>query len=148
MPNSKPRKSRTYNTRLIKRNYSYYIDEICDLFGVHPNTVRSWIKDGLMPNDDSRPALVHGSTLKAFLTERQSVRKRACRPCQIYCCGCRTPRRVWDNLVDIEILTNGRLMLKAICARCERPINQFGSRSKQAEYEEHFDIQTITERSI
>ena len=142
------RKRRTYNTRLIKRAYSYSIDEICELFDIHPNTVRSWIRDGLEPIDGNRPTLIHGSALTAFLKDRQSGRKRACRRGELYCCSCRSPQRPWERLVDVEFLTPDRLLLKAICGQCGSRMNRIGSRSKRAEYEELFDIQTVTERSL
>ena len=142
------RRSRTYNTRLVRRAYSYSINEICELFGIHSNTVRSWIRGGLEPIDGNRPTLIHGSILTAFLKERQSSRKRACRPGEFYCCSCRSPQRPWERLVGVEILTPDRLLLKAVCGQCASRMNQLGSRSKWAKYEELFDIQTVTERSL
>ena len=38
---------RTYNTQLVKRDFSYSIQEIAEQFGLHPQAVRRWIKAGL-----------------------------------------------------------------------------------------------------
>src|SRR5262245_34376578 len=63
---------RTYNTRLIKRDYAYFISELADLFRLHPNAIRRWIKAGLRTVDDRRPVLVHGGDLIDFLDARQT----------------------------------------------------------------------------
>ena len=68
-------KKRTYNTRLIKRDYCYFVWEIADLLHLHPNAVRRWIKAGLLSVDDHRPVLVYGGDLIEFLDTRQAQRK-------------------------------------------------------------------------
>lgn len=44
---------------------------MANLFYVHKNTVRSWVKDGLATNDDKRPMLILGSDLKDYLQRNQ-----------------------------------------------------------------------------
>jgi len=78
-------KKRTYNTRLIKRDYSYFVCEIADLFDLHPQAVRRWITAGLAIIDERRPFLIHGRDLIAFLNERQSQRKQPCAADELYC---------------------------------------------------------------
>lgn len=65
------RKSRTYNLRLIRRDYSYMIQEIAELFSLHPNAVRRWVKNGLRTIDSHRPQLIHGTDLIEYLDRRQ-----------------------------------------------------------------------------
>jgi hypothetical protein len=50
-------KKRTHNTRLIKRDYAYFISEIADLLKLHRNAVRRWLKAGLLTIDDRRPVI-------------------------------------------------------------------------------------------
>ena len=50
--------------RRAKSLRSYSIDEIARLLGVHRNTVRHWIRNGLPVLDDRRPNLILGSELK------------------------------------------------------------------------------------
>ncbi len=76
-------KRRSYNARLIKR-LSYTIREIADLFGIHPQAARRWIKADLRTIDDSKPFLVHGGDLIDFLSERKSSRKQTCGPNQFF----------------------------------------------------------------
>jgi hypothetical protein len=64
--------------RLVRRNLSYSINETAELFALHPQAVRQWIKAGLQTIDDRKPFLIHGSELIRFLTERRSGRKHQC----------------------------------------------------------------------
>ena len=45
------------NHRLVKIHRSYTVEEIAELFGIHKNTVRDWVKGGLATSDDKRPML-------------------------------------------------------------------------------------------
>ena len=44
------------NPRKAKLHRSYTVEEASCLFGVHRNTVRAWMKAGLCPIDDGKPA--------------------------------------------------------------------------------------------
>ena len=71
-------RKRTYNTRLVKRDYPYFLREIADLFSVHPNAVRHWIRAGLAVVDDRRPLLINGGDLIDFLKRgRQNESRNA-----------------------------------------------------------------------
>jgi hypothetical protein len=140
-------KRRSYNVRLIKR-LSYTIREIADLFGIHPQAVRRWIKAGLRTIDDSRPFLVHGSDLIDFLSERQSSRKQKCDPNQFFCCGCRAPREARDNRVNIHIRNAKQLNIAGRCAECGALVNRAGSVRRLDDYRKAFDVQTTADRHI
>ena len=47
-----------------------------NLFGIHRNTVREWVKRGLPTSDDRRPMLILGRDLAAFLQARRAKNKR------------------------------------------------------------------------
>src|SRR5262249_3307302 len=98
------RRRRTYNVRLGPRNLTYSINEIAELFALHPQAIRQWIKAGLQTIDERKPFLIHGSELIGFLTKRQSGRKRRCRPDQFFCCRCRVPKRPRAGLVSMRVL--------------------------------------------
>ena len=55
------------NHRLAKIHRNYTVDEVANLFAVHRNTVRQWIKSGLPTTDSRRPLLILGRDLVAFL---------------------------------------------------------------------------------
>lgn len=141
-------RKRTYNTRRIKRNYPYYLQEIAELFDIHKNSVRNWVKSGLPLVDDKRPHMVHGAELIAFLDERQSNRKRQCQPHEFYCFKCRLPRPLWERLADITIASETRLQLSGLCCTCNTQVFKAGSVAKIPEYARTFDLQTVQGRHI
>src|SRR5229473_7511341 len=97
--------SRRTNFRWIKIHRNYSIDEIARLFGLHRNTIRNWLKDGLQPIDRRRPTLILGSTLSRFLEARQQRRRQRCRPGEIYCVKCREPVKPAASMADYLPIT-------------------------------------------
>ena len=141
-------KKRIYNTRLIKRDYSYFIHEIADLFQLHPNAVRRWIGAGLIAVDDRRPVLIHGRDLIAFLDARQAQRKQRCAADEMFCFRCRRPRRPRFGFVEIKLRGETRLNLSGICECCGTRMHRAGSVAKIERYRSAFTIQTPGEGRI
>jgi hypothetical protein len=73
------------NHRRVKIHSNFTVNDIASLFGIHKNTARGWVKEGLPTIDDSRPTLITGHDLVAFLKTRRAQRKQRCRPGEIYC---------------------------------------------------------------
>ena len=107
------------NPRLAKIHRNYTVGEVADLFGVHKNTVRGWVKYGLPTSDGRRPMLILGRELVAFLTARRAKNKRTCQPGEIYCVRCRAPRAPAGDMVDYMPVTATLGNLAAICSACE-----------------------------
>ena len=63
------------NPRLIKRHYSYTVEDAARTLGVHKNSVRGWQRKGLETVDSCRPALFLGSTLRKYLEKQRSERQ-------------------------------------------------------------------------
>ena len=126
------------NHAKIHRNYT--VEEVANLFSVHKNTVRSWIKNGLATNDDKRPVLILGSELKIYLQVKRQSNKRKCHPFEIYCVRCRVPQVPAENMVDFEPInhTSGRLV--ALCPECGCIINKFFSIAKLDQIKDKLDI--------
>jgi transcription elongation factor Elf1 len=141
-------KRRTYNTRLIRRDFCYRLDEVAELYGLHRQTVRQWLRGGLRRIDDRRPILINGGDLINFLNARQSKRKQACAPDEFYCCRCREPQRAHHNLVSFAIKSNAKLMLSANCSKCGTRMHRFGSVQKLDHYHSAFIIQTSAEARL
>jgi hypothetical protein len=137
------RRKRSYNVRLVKRDLCYAPQEIAELFGIHVQAVRRWIKGGLQTIDERKPFLVHGSDLIQFLTERQSSRKRRCRPDQLFCCHCRLPKRPRDGAVSVQMFNETQLNLAGRCEECRSPMNRVGSVGRLDEYRRIFVVKTI-----
>tara|TARA_R110000737_G_C14567019_1_gene483389 strand:- start:3 stop:491 length:489 start_codon:yes stop_codon:yes gene_type:complete len=143
-----PRFKRTYNTRLIKRDYSYDIKELSELLGVHIRTIREWIKSGLGLIDKTRPYLMHGSEIIFFLKDKQSKRKHPCKLHEFFCFKCQAPRQVWEDLIDIKILGPNRLQLMGICKTCTTKVFKTGSVRKIPKYIQTFNIQKMEGQHI
>ena len=114
--------SRRPNPRLVKIHRNYSVEEIARLFGIHKNTVRSWLKQGLAAIDGRRPTLVLGSELSRFLHERRQKAKRSCGPGRFYCIACRAPKVPAGKMA--ECIPTGPLVgnLCGICPDCDRLI--------------------------
>ena len=112
------------NYRRVKIHRSYTVEEIARLFGVHKNTVYGWIKDGLPTCDGKRPRLVLGHHLAAFLRARRARNKQPCRPGEIDCVRCRTPKFPAGDMADYLPITEKFGNLTAICPDCNSIINQ------------------------
>jgi hypothetical protein len=110
--------ARRANPYRLKVNRSYTVGELAMCFNVHKNTVRSWQREGLVPNDRGRPLLFHGKTVRTFLIERKAKRKRPCPPGTLYCFRCREPRRPALRMVDFVELKSGSGNLRALCEAC------------------------------
>jgi excisionase family DNA binding protein len=125
MPATRP------NPRLAKIHRSYTVDEIATLYGLHRNTVRSWINDrGLPTVDQRRPVLVLGSHLAAFLEARRKANKRPCGPGEIYCLRCREPRQPAGGAVRYHPLTATQGNLVGLCGCCGAGLNRRVSLAK------------------
>lgn len=107
------------NHRLAKVHRSYTVEEAACLFGVHRNTVREWIRRGLPTCDDTRPTLLLGRDLTAFLRARRTKNRQSCAAGEIYCMRCRVPRVPAGGMADYEPKTPTLGNLIGICPQCE-----------------------------
>lgn len=128
------------NHRLVKSHRCYTVEEIARLFGVHKNTVREWIKDGLPTSDDKRPMLIFGPDLIAFLQARRSRNKHTCQPGEMYCVRCRTPKFPAGRMADYQAVTEKVGNLTAICPDCGSLIHRCVSMAKLGEVSRKIDI--------
>lgn len=110
--------ARRINPRLIKLHRPYSVEEAARALGAHKNSIRGWIKNGLPIVDQSRPVLILGHELRAYLERKRKAAKRPCPPGTLYCFKCRQPRAPAMGMVEAtrQNATTGNL--KAICEVC------------------------------
>lgn len=138
LPRNRPRCSRKCrgmgkrhpNPRLVKIHRTYSIDEIARLFRCHPNTVRSWQRQGLKPIDGRRPILFHGEVIATFLRQRRVDAKHPCPPGHIYCLPCREPKQPAGDMAEYVPITATTGNLRGICPTCDRLIHRRVNRMK------------------
>jgi hypothetical protein len=117
-------KRRHPNHRLVKINRNYTVEEIAKLFGIHKNTVRHWVKNGLDSVDDKRPILILGHVLITFLQTRRLKNKQTCRPGELYCVRCHAPKMPAGGMVEYTPITDKFGNLVAICSDCNSIMNR------------------------
>lgn len=135
-------RNRRPDWRRIKSKLSYTIEEAARALGLHRNTVRHWVKKGGLPAlTETRPHLILGSDLVAFLQARRAARKRRCRAGELYCLRCRAPRQPVPGLVEYRALTSTRGRIVGICSTCEAIVHRFVSARQEMAVAAEFNIQ-------
>lgn len=115
------------NPNLAKIHRNYTVEEVAGLYGVHTNTVRSWIKVGLPVCDARRPTLILGADLRDFLKARRQARKRRCKDDELFCLRCRAPKRPAEGMVDFIPLTATTGRISGLCPECTGVMNRYSS---------------------
>jgi hypothetical protein len=117
-------KKRLHNPNLPKIHRNYTVEEAASLYRVFKGTVRAWIKAGLPVLDDKRPMLILGLDLAAFHQAQRTKNKQKCKPGEMYCFRCRTPKLPDGDMVEYQTVTEKIWNLVAICPDCCTIMNQ------------------------
>ena len=110
------------NPRLAKIYRSYSVEEASQLFRVHKNTVRNWLRQGLIAIDEERPIVIRGMELRRFVTDRRTRAKQTCGPGRMYCLPCRAPKVPAGNMAECIQTGESTGTLQGICPDCDRMI--------------------------
>jgi len=124
--------ARRADPRRIKVHRPYAVDEAARALGVHTNTVRAWIAQGLPALTTRRPTLILGSELRTFLEARRKRAKRPCVPGTIFCFKCRAASRPALGMFDFVAHSATGGNLKALCERCGTVMHQRVARASIA----------------
>ena len=114
----------------IKTHNIYTVWEAAEALGMHRQTIVRWINDkGLIADKSTKPWLIDGKDLKAFLGLcRRKVRVKLALH-NLYCLGCKSAREPAGKFADYTQLTPTTGMLSALCPACECVINKVVRRS-------------------
>ena len=143
-----PYRRRALNPRLIKRDLTYTVDEIAQLYAIHANTVRHWLAGGLHPIDSRRPILIHGGDLIAYLRKKRSVRRVRCELGEFYCFKCRDARRPRASLVIVKWQSERLCRLIGHCDVCGTQMFKAASVRTIPIYEGMFILQSTPSEHI
>lgn len=121
---------RRFNPRRAKIHRSYTVEEAARLFGVHKQTVRNWLAAGLPALKSKKPHLIHGSELQAFLAKRRQALKQKCRPGELFCLRCRSPKCPAGDMLDYLPMSLVSGNFRGICPTCNGLIHRRVSLSK------------------
>lgn len=143
--------AKNYNTRIIRLNYSYTLQEISNLYGNHIRTIRQWVKEGLPIIEGLYPYLVKGRELKKFLESKKQSRKIKLEAGQFYCTRCKQARNSLNN--QIKIVYSGKtigkgikdFLLQGFCEVCDSKLNRFSNENKLDEVRKIFTITEVIE---
>jgi len=129
-----------YNPNLVKINRNYTFEELAAVFGIHKNTVSSWVKNGLPCLKERRPFLILGVEARFYLKERRGSKKKKCKPDELFCLRCKMPTKPAENFVEYLPLTMAKGRLMGFCGRCECVVNKFVSYNSLEGYSALFDL--------
>ncbi|OOY57532.1 helix-turn-helix domain-containing protein [Solemya velum gill symbiont] len=129
-----------YNPNLVKINRNYTFEELAMVFGVHKNTVSSWVKNGLPCLKERRPFLILGTEARAYLQQQRTVKKQKCKPDEFFCMRCKAPTKPAENYVEYMPLSATKGRLTGFCGRCECVVNKFISFDSLARYSVIFNL--------
>ncbi|MBI1363150.1 MAG: hypothetical protein GC134_04125 [Proteobacteria bacterium] len=115
----------------LRHNYTYTTSQLQQQFGIHPHTVRRWVKDSNFPNPpiQPRPLMVFSEDLRAYLRTKEQARKTSLQATEFYCMGCKAAKQAEGNQVYVETIKL-TTRLKAVCPSCGAFMNKAQSISK------------------
>ena len=122
--------SKSYKGIRAKKNRVYSVSDVCELYGVCPNTVTDWIKMGLEVSDESSPFRFRGQTLTAFHLWRRAKDRRKLGTGEFYCFGCKTAVLPEIGSIQQILSTPKHAMLRATCPECDGVVTKLVSAAK------------------
>ena len=115
------------NPNRIKIHRSYTVIEVSETLGVHPKTVRNWIRVGLPVVDEKRPLLIIGADLKIYLKQKRKTYMHKCELDEMYCLRCKQPTNPSIESLQFIAMPAGMARMTGHCGECGYRENKFAS---------------------
>lgn len=122
--------AKRYNARRVKTHHNYTTEEVAELLGAHPQTVRGWADKGLPCLKSKIPHLFIGAHVQAFLTAQSASKRQPLAPDHLYCLSCKTGKIPAGSVADFIPDGAGRGRLIGLCPDCENLCNRFVSEAQ------------------
>ena len=138
---------RIYPHKPVRYWYAYDIDEVCALYadlGLHPQTVRKWIKQGLKTIDNGKPALIYGHDLIAYLRKNNQSNKRKTAFDQMFCMSCQDARPIFRSEIAVEQKAQF-LKVQGVCRECKSKMFKNYKLQDFAELRKQFQLVGVSE---
>lgn len=124
-------KKHSYSLKPIRRDYTYSVYEVAELYAITPDTVFCWIREkGLERIAGSAKYFVHSSALIKFLEKRNRKNKHPCQEGEMYCCKCRKPKTPHPESLKVKKLKNKTIRVSGQCSACNTRMNTVVSGKK------------------
>jgi len=103
----------------VKANRNYTIEEAAEAVNATPQTIRAWIKRGLHVLKETRPFLILGCALKAFVAEMKERRRCPLKVGQFYCMRCKGARGAAFGMASFVRKDASGGAMEAFCEECD-----------------------------
>jgi excisionase family DNA binding protein len=131
---------RRASARRVKKHLNYTVEEAAEVTGLHPHTIRRWIKTkALLALTEKRPHLILGRDLHAFLISPKPGSARL-KPGECYCVKCRLPRRPALDMADYITGCGQTGFLRGLCPECQTLMHSPVSLAKLPEISAGLDV--------
>ncbi|WP_413505814.1 DNA-binding protein [Photobacterium phosphoreum] len=120
--------SRRNSPNRIKNYRNYTVIELSEALGVHPKTVRNWLRVGLTVADDKRPLLINGTDVKIYLKQKRKTYMHQCELHEMYCFKCKQPNKPNAESLQFFAKPAGMMQMMGRCIECGCKANKYVSR--------------------
>lgn len=124
----------------VKAIRSYTVEEAAEAVGVTPQTVRSWIGQGLQALTARRPHLILGWALKEFVSHRRERRRQPLKLGEFFCFRCKAPTTAGQSIATYHKKTATHGRLEAFCVNCEGPCGRITAAETLAAWRALYEI--------
>ena len=132
--------AKRYSIRRIKKNQTYTVAELAEVTGVTEQTVRRWLKAGMVAIDAQRPTYILGEAATEFLKAQQAKAKRPMKLYELLCLSCKKRRAPLGMLADYTPQNPLGGRLSALCCECGQECFRNVSASQLPELHQHLNI--------